>query len=131
VSPTPDIEPDIPAVEIAESPMPEPIVLSITPDIDEPEALPPRTSDVPATDVRAIAEQAFTGILDALRNQLTVGHIGVCPACDQPFHHDQAVTLVPLGPGADPGTRERARRGDTYSARAIPVHRACATGQTS
>lgn len=55
--------------------------------------------------------------------------VEVCPACRRPFEAGQYVTLVPLGPGADPESRDRARRGKAYNAVGLSVHWACATGE--
>lgn len=51
-----------------------------------------------------------------------------CPACGEPFKSGDFTTLIPLGPGKDPEKRERAVNGRAYSAVAIEVHYACATG---
>jgi len=53
-----------------------------------------------------------------------------CAACDQPLQAGDFTVLVPLGPGADPEHRQRAREGRYYNAVAIEVHWACATGET-
>ena len=51
-----------------------------------------------------------------------------CPACKVAFKKGDYTTLIVLGPGKDEDSRERARRGEAYSAVAIEVHWACATG---
>lgn len=51
-----------------------------------------------------------------------------CPGCDEVFKAGDYVTLVAVGPGVDPENREKAREGRPYTAVAIPVHYACATG---
>jgi hypothetical protein len=45
--------------------------------------------------------------------------------------HGQMVTVVVLGPGADPQARAAARDRKPYNAAAIDVHWACATGDES
>jgi hypothetical protein len=52
-----------------------------------------------------------------------------CPACHYAFEEGDHVTLIELGPGPSPDDREAARRGATYTAVAVPVHWACATGE--
>lgn len=113
MSAEPDIAPDIPEVETPQPPAQEPIPVSPQPDID----------------LRALAAEAFAGILDALTDRLQSLPASSCAACGKPFLHDQTVTLVPLGPGDDADARAAAAAGQTYSARAVPVHRSCATGQ--
>lgn len=54
-----------------------------------------------------------------------------CPACGIAFAIGDYTTLVALGPGADPESRERAREGRVYNAVALQVHYACATGEES
>ena len=59
-------------------------------------------------------------------------HPGVgreCPACHVPFAVGDYTTLVVLGPGGDPDARERAAAGRAYTAVAVEVHWACATGE--
>jgi hypothetical protein len=61
------------------------------------------------------------------------GHPGVgkpCPACQVPFKVGDYTTLVTLGPGDDPESQEKAKRGLAYRAVAVEVHWACATGGT-
>jgi len=53
-----------------------------------------------------------------------------CPACGLAFRQDDYVTLISLGPGDDEEARALARAGRPYNAVALPVHWACATGQT-
>ena len=53
-----------------------------------------------------------------------------CPACGKNFTAGNYTTLVTLGPGDDKKRQERARSGRAYSAVAVEVHWACATGQT-
>jgi hypothetical protein len=63
---------------------------------------------------------------------LAAGHplIGErCPACGVHFIPDDRVTLVPVGPGPEPDARAAAREGRAYSAVAVAVHWACATGE--
>jgi len=59
----------------------------------------------------------------------TGGEPDVCHACGQRFRAGDYVTLVALGPGDDPETRDKARRGVPYNAVALPVHWACHTGE--
>jgi hypothetical protein len=55
--------------------------------------------------------------------------VGVeCPACHVPFKAGDFTTLVALGPGDSQGERARAREGRPYTAVALEVHVACATG---
>lgn len=51
-----------------------------------------------------------------------------CPGCHELFSAGDYVTLLVVGPGGDPEARARAREGRPYSASAVPVHWACATG---
>lgn len=51
-----------------------------------------------------------------------------CRACKVKFMPGDFVALVSLGPGKDPDARERARAGRPFSAVALPIHYACATG---
>lgn len=51
-----------------------------------------------------------------------------CPACRKPFSVGDYTTLVPLGPGDDPESREACRRGGSYCSVAVEAHYACATG---
>jgi hypothetical protein len=51
-----------------------------------------------------------------------------CPACGVAFAAGDFTTLIPLGPGADPDARERAREGRAFNAVGIEVHSACSTG---
>jgi hypothetical protein len=55
---------------------------------------------------------------------------GQCQACNVPFQAGDWVTLIALGPGDDPEARAKARAGRPYNAVALPVHWACATGET-
>jgi len=52
----------------------------------------------------------------------------VCPACGMAFAAGDVTTLTALGPGADPDARAKARAGHAYTAVALPIHWACATG---
>ena len=52
-----------------------------------------------------------------------------CPACRVAFAEGDFTTLVALGPGSDPESRQRARQGRAYNAIALQVHYACATGE--
>lgn len=52
-----------------------------------------------------------------------------CFACKQPFQEGDYTTLIPLGPGDDPESQERAREGRPYNAIAIEIHWSCATGE--
>jgi hypothetical protein len=52
-----------------------------------------------------------------------------CPACEQPFKAGDFTTLIPLGPGGDPESREKCKDGKSYNAIALEVHWACATGE--
>lgn len=51
-----------------------------------------------------------------------------CPPCDKPFVPEDYTTLIPLGPGDSDERREKARGGGWFTAVAIEVHYACATG---
>lgn len=51
-----------------------------------------------------------------------------CPACNVPFKEGDHTTLVSLGPGDDPESRQKAAAGRPYNAVALEVHWACATG---
>lgn len=51
-----------------------------------------------------------------------------CPACGFALLPGDYTTAIPLGPGADPVARDRARDGRVYNAVAVEVHWACATG---
>lgn len=51
-----------------------------------------------------------------------------CPACQEPMVAGDYTTLIPLGPGKDSESRERARMGKPYNAVAIEAHWACVTG---
>ena len=53
----------------------------------------------------------------------------ICPACRVAFVEGDFTTLVALGPGSDPESRQRARQGRAYNAIALQVHYACATGE--
>ena len=52
-----------------------------------------------------------------------------CPACHQQFQVGDVTALVPVGPGPNPDSQERAREGRPYNAVAVPVHWTCATGE--
>ena len=54
----------------------------------------------------------------------------VCEACHKPFKAGDYTTLVPLGPGANLQAQQDARDGRHYTAVALEVHWACATGKT-
>lgn len=63
---------------------------------------------------------------------MTGGHPAIgelCAACQQPFRVGDFTTLVPLGPGKDKDTQERAREGRPYNAVSAHVHYSCATGE--
>lgn len=51
-----------------------------------------------------------------------------CRACHQPFKEGDYTTLICLGPGSDSEEREKCRAGRPYTAIAVEVHYACATG---
>lgn len=53
-----------------------------------------------------------------------------CPGCNEAFEVGDEVTLLTIGPGADPDARKRWDEGRAYDAIAIPVHRECSE-QTS
>lgn len=52
-----------------------------------------------------------------------------CPACKKHFAAGDSTTLVLIGPGDDPETRQRCREGRAYNGVAIPAHWACVTGE--
>lgn len=52
-----------------------------------------------------------------------------CPGCNQEFKVGDYTTLVPIGPGSDPESRERARNGRAYNAVALEAHWGCVTGE--
>ena len=52
----------------------------------------------------------------------------VCPACKKPFLKGDYTTLMSIGPGDSKEGRKRAREGQAYTAIAVKVHWACATG---
>ncbi len=52
-----------------------------------------------------------------------------CPACRDPFAAGDFTTIVALGPGSDPESRERARAGRVYNAVAVEAHWSCVTGE--
>jgi hypothetical protein len=54
----------------------------------------------------------------------------ICPACDERFKADDHITLVAIGPGADPDNRRKCREGRPYIAVSVPAHYACVTGIT-
>lgn len=45
-----------------------------------------------------------------------------CPGCDAPFKVGEWVTLVTIGPGDSPESRERARKGAPYTAVSLAAH---------
>jgi hypothetical protein len=51
-----------------------------------------------------------------------------CPACHRNFDEGDFTTLISLGPGNWMDERRKARQGRPYSAVAVLVHYACATG---
>lgn len=53
---------------------------------------------------------------------------GLCMGCQEPILLDEPIELVPIGPGADPEQRRKAAAHVSYTAVAIPCHRACVTG---
>lgn len=53
----------------------------------------------------------------------------ICPACGKPMAEGSYTTLVPLGPGDDPNAQRRCRMGRVYTAVAVEIHWACATGE--
>lgn len=55
----------------------------------------------------------------------------LCLSCNKEFNEGDYVTLISLGPGADPEARAAAMEGRPYNAIAQPVHYACATGDES
>lgn len=56
--------------------------------------------------------------------------VGVkCHACGDTLQAGDFTALVPLGPGADPDERVKARAGRPYNGVAVEVHYACATGE--
>lgn len=52
-----------------------------------------------------------------------------CPACGIAFEAGNYTTLVPLGPGDDPEEQMKCLEGHPYTAVAVEVHWACATGE--
>lgn len=52
----------------------------------------------------------------------------LCPGCGKRFQAGEQVTIVRVGPGADPEQRRRARTGLVYLAVGLPAHQACVTG---
>lgn len=54
-----------------------------------------------------------------------------CPACGVPFSVGAITTLVPLGPGEDPESQEKAMNGRWYNALAVECHWSCVTGQSN
>jgi len=71
---------------------------------------------------------------DLQKMVVTNGHpmIGsFCPACGEEFGAGDFVTLLTVGPGADPIEREKCRRGEPYIAFSLPIHWVCATGEQS
>jgi hypothetical protein len=51
-----------------------------------------------------------------------------CAACHERFEVGDFTTMIPLGPGNDPDSQERAREGRYYIPVGIEVHWACHTG---
>jgi len=51
-----------------------------------------------------------------------------CPACKQQLKAGDVPTLVTIGPGDDPESRERAREGRAYNAVAVIAHEECVHG---
>jgi hypothetical protein len=52
-----------------------------------------------------------------------------CPGCDCRFAVGEYVGLVPIGPGATPEYRKKAREGRAYNAVCVLAHWACMTGE--
>lgn len=52
-----------------------------------------------------------------------------CQGCTSRFRVGDLFTLVPIGPGDDPESQERARQGRYYIPMTVAVHWACATGE--
>ena len=52
-----------------------------------------------------------------------------CAACKELFRTGDYTALIPLGPGLNLEARRKCREGDDYTAVAIHVHWACATGE--
>ena len=53
-----------------------------------------------------------------------------CSACHKLFNEGDFVTLIPLGPGDDPESQEKAQQGKSYHAEvAAIVHFSCAGGE--
>jgi hypothetical protein len=52
-----------------------------------------------------------------------------CPACQRPLDAGDYTTCVALGPGDDAEQRAKAREGRWYTAVAVELHWACATGE--
>lgn len=57
----------------------------------------------------------------------TVGQ--ACPGCGEPFQAGDYTALVVIGPGDDPGERQRAADGRPYNAVAVEAHWQCVTGR--
>lgn len=57
----------------------------------------------------------------------TVGEL--CLACGNPLEGGQSTTLIPLGPGDDIESRQKAADGRWYNAVAVEIHYVCATGR--
>lgn len=55
----------------------------------------------------------------------------ICPGCKECIEIGEFVTLVAVGPGADPDERKRAREGRPYNGVGVVAHYACVTGETT
>jgi hypothetical protein len=51
-----------------------------------------------------------------------------CPACQVPLEEGDMVAVLPIGPGADPDARVKAKAGQPYECVHIEIHWACLTG---
>jgi hypothetical protein len=49
----------------------------------------------------------------------------ICPGCNRAFEEGDYTTLIPIGPGGDGESREKARNGKAYDAVALEVHWEC------
>lgn len=49
-----------------------------------------------------------------------------CPACHKEFKEGDYTTLIPIGPGDNRGSQEKAKAGLGYNAVAVEVHWDCA-----
>jgi hypothetical protein len=54
-----------------------------------------------------------------------------CPACDRAIRAGDMVSVLVLGPGADPDARAKAKAKQPYDAACAEVHWACRTGDES